>query len=268
MAAAGCGGGGRAIQIKGSDTMVNLAQSWAEEFMKVHPDMTIAVTGGGSGTGIASLINKTTDIAECSRSMEPKEINLAKKNNVNPHEAAVAYDGIAIVVSQGNPINKLSIKQLSDIFSGKINNWKDLGGENQKVVALSRDRNSGTHVFFLEQVVKLGKKKNPEEFAKDVLMMPSSQAIVEEVAGNSAAIGYIGLGYISKRLKTISIAKTGSYVYPTIKTVANHTYPISRPMYLYTNGAPEGGIKTFVDFVLSREGQKIVKEMDFVPINY
>jgi phosphate transport system substrate-binding protein len=264
----GCGRDGKAIQIKGSDTMVNLGQAWAEEFMKKYPEVSVAVTGGGSGTGIAALINGTTDIAMCSRAMTQKEIKLAKKKGVNPYEIRVANDGIAIVIALQNPIKKLTVKQLSEIFSGKITNWKEVGGPDKKMVALSRDRNSGTHIFFLEEVVKLGNKKSPNEFAKGVLMMPSNQAIVEEVSGNPTAIGYIGLGYLNKRLEAIAVARdrTSAYVVPTVRTVSNKRYPISRALYIYTNGEPTEKIKTFMDFVLSDQGQKIVLDMDFVPL--
>jgi len=264
----GCGGGKKAIQIKGSDTMVNLGQAWSEEFMKKHPDIPVAVTGGGSGTGIASLINQTTDIAECSRDMKKKEIEIAKSKGVDPYEIIVGNDGIVVTVAPDNPVSKLTRQQLSDIFTGKTTNWKEVGGSDKEIVALSRDRNSGTHVFFLEHVVKLGKKGNNNEFAKGVLMMPSNQAIVEEVSGNSAAIGYIGLGYLTDRLKAIAVANSnaGPYVVPSVKTVGNKTYSVSRPLYIYTNGVPSGEVKTFIDFVLSDEGQKVVLEMDFVPI--
>lgn len=266
--AAGCGGKRRAIQIKGSDTMVNLAQAWAEEFMKENPEINIAVTGGGSGTGIAAMINKSTDIAQSSRNMEQKEIEQAEKNGVEPKAIHVANDGITIIVHPSNPINRITINQLSDIFSGKIKNWKQVGGRDNKIVALSRDRNSGTHVFFLEHVVKLGDKKSKTEFAPGTLMMPSSQAIVEEVAANPSAIGYIGLGYLTSREKALAVAGKGSsnYVKPSIQTVLGGQYPIARSLFFYTNGKPAGNIKTFVDFVLSPKGQQIVKKMDFVPV--
>jgi len=264
----GCGGGRKAIQIKGSDTMVNLGQAWTEAFMKENPTLSIAVTGGGSGTGIAAIINKSTDIAQASRNMEPKEIAQAEKKGIVPNEIHVANDGITLVVNPNNPVNKLTIKQLSDIFTGKIKNWKEVGGQDKKIVALSRERNSGTHVFFLEHVIKLGDKKNPNEFASNVLMMPSSQAIIEEVITNSTAIGYVGLGYLTNKEKALAIAKTasGSYVVPSIQTVTNKTYPVSRSLLFYTVGTPEGGVKQFIDFVLSPAGQAIVKKMDFVPI--
>ena len=264
----GCAPGKRAIQIKGSDTMVNLEQAWAEEFMRIHPDHPVAITGGGSGTGVASLINKTADLAACSREMKKKEIQMANDRKVYPYEILVAFDGIAIVISPKNPIRSLSKQQLSDIFSDKITNWKQLGGFDKKIVALSRDRNSGTHVFFLEEIVKMGDKKNKNEFARDVLMMPSSQAIVEEVVANSSAIGYIGLGYIEKRLKVVPISKenTSNPVFPTIASIISKQYPISRPLYFYSNKKPKDKVLTFIEFALSKAGQNIVKLMDFVPL--
>src|SRR3989338_3408443 len=256
----GCGGGKKALQIKGSDTMVNLGQAWSEDFMKSNPTVSIAITGGGSGTGIASLIGGTTDIAQASRNMEPKEIELAEKNGITPKEIHVANDGIVVAVNPANPVSQLTIKQLSDIFTGQVTNWKELSGEDKKIVALSRERNSGTHVFFLEHVVKLGDKKNKNEFASAVLMMPSSQAIIEEVNANSAAIGYIGLGYLTPKEKPLAIARAdgASFVPPTIKTVTAKQYPISRSLLFYTNGEPSGEVKSFVDYVLSPAGQAIV----------
>lgn len=264
----GCGGGRKAIQIKGSDTMVNLGQAWAEDFMKRNPSVSIAVTGGGSGTGIAALISGTTDIAECSRNMEPKETEQAKKRGINPKEIHVANDGIAIVVNPSNPVNRLTIRQLSDIYTGKIKNWKEVGGHDAKIVALSRERNSGTHVFFLEHIVKLGEAKNKNEFAPSVLMMPSSQAIIEEVRANPSAIGYVGLGYLTSREKALAIAKDANspYFLPSVETVTSGQYPISRPLLFYVNGEPSGEVKSFIDYVLSKEGQQMVLKMDFVPI--
>jgi phosphate transport system substrate-binding protein len=264
----GCGGGKKAIQIKGSDTMVNLGQAWSEEFMKTNPTVSLAITGGGSGTGIASLIGGTTDIAQSSRNMEPKEIEQAEKKGVEPKEIHVANDGIVLAVNPANPIRQLTVQQLSAIFTGQIKNWKELGGKDARIVALSRERNSGTHVFFLEHVVKLGDKKNKNEFAPNVLMMPSSQAIIEEVISNTAAIGYVGLGYLTNKERALAIARNSgsAYVLPTIKAVTAKQYPISRSLLFYTNGAPSGEVKSFVDYVLSPAGQKIVLKMDFVPL--
>ena len=264
----GCGGGRKALQIKGSDTMVNLGQAWAEEFMKNNPTISIAVTGGGSGTGIAAVISGSTDIAEASRNMEPKEIEQAEKRGIQPKEIHVANDGITLVVNPSNPVSKLTIQQLSEIYTGKIGNWKELGGPDLKIVALSRERNSGTHVFFLEHVVKLGNTKNPNEFAPSILMMPSSQAIIEEVKANTSAIGYVGLGYLTNKEKALAVAKDSSspYVIPSVSSVTKKEYPISRSLLFYTNGEPANDVKTFIDYVLSPAGQSMVLKMDFVPI--
>lgn len=255
------------IQIKGSDTLVNVTQNLAEEFMKKNPYIFVAVTGGGSGVGIASLINKTTDIATASRRMKKKEIEMAKKRGISPYEIIVGYDGIAIIVNKNNPVDKLTIKQLHEIYTGKITNWKELGGKDLEIVALSREVSSGTHLYFKEHIVQLG-KTTKDEFASSVLMFPSNQAIVEEVASNEQAIGYIGMGYLNKRVKAVAIAeKDGdSYIYPTVEEVLAKKYPLSRPLYMYTDGKPKGIVKNFIDFVLSREGQLIFKKIGFVPL--
>lgn len=266
---AGCSRGGKVIQIKGSDTMVNLGQSLAEEFMKENPSVSLAVTGGGSGTGIAAIINNTTNIAASSREIKKDEIEKAKSKGIDINEIHVGNDGIVVIVNSSNPISKLTIPQISDIYVGKITNWKELGGQNKKIVVLSRERNSGTHVFFLEHIVKLGNIKNPREFAKSTLMMPSTQAIVEETKGNSDAIGYIGLGYMTKDVKAIAVAKdtASKYIMPDVKTASNMTYPISRPLYFYTKGTPIGQIKDFIDFSLNKKGQKIIVDTGFVPLH-
>lgn len=256
------------IQIKGSDTMVNLGQAWAEGFGKKNPVVNIAVTGGGSGTGIAAFISGTADIAECSRTMKQKEIDKAKQNGVEPYEITVALDGLAVIVHPKNPLSKLTIDELSNIFTGKITNWKQLGGPNLEIVILSREVNSGTHVYFKEHVLRKGNEKGTEEFSPMALLMPSSQAIADEVSQNTNAIGYYGMGYISAKQKVIAVAKdkNSSYVEPTMENVKSGLYPISRPLLLYTKGKPEGLVKAFIDFALSPEGQEIVKKVDFVPV--
>lgn len=256
------------IQIKGSDTMVNLGQAWAEGYMKSHPDSFVAVTGGGSGTGIAALLNKTCDIAESSRSIKQKEIGQAKANGVNPKEITVALDGLAVVVNPKNPIGKLTVDQIADIFTGKTTNWKDVGGENGPIVLLSREANSGTYVYFKEHVLRRGDEKRTEEFSDTALLLPSSQAIADEIAQNKNAIGYYGMGYISKTQKPIAVAKDSKspYVESTVENVLSSKYYISRPLYMYTDGGPKGTVKDFLDFVLSKEGQEIVRKIDFVPI--
>lgn len=257
------------VQIKGSDTMVNLGQAWAEAYMKEHPDADVAVTGGGSAVGIAALIQGTADIAEASRAIKPEEIKIARQNKITPVEHQVAMDALSVMVNPSNPVGKLTIDQLSDIYTGKITNWKQIGCRDEKIVVLSRERNSGTHVFFLEHVVRRGNAKRTEEFAKTALMMPSSQAIADEVATGKAAIGYVGLGYVQAgKQKTIAVAKNtaGPFVDPSIDTALNGTYPIARPLYWYTNGQPTGEVKNLLDFVLSADGQKLVDELGFAPI--
>lgn len=257
------------IQVKGSDTMVNLSQAWAEKYMEKNPSNFVAVTGGGSGTGLSSLISGTCDIAMSSRNIKEKEIALAKQKGISPNEIKVALDGLAVVVNPGNPISKLTLAQLADIFTGRVTNWKEIGGKDEKIVVLSREVNSGTHVYFKEHVLRKNDPNSKEEFAPGALMLSSSQAIADEVAGNTAAIGYYGMGYISKKQKPLSLAKDekSEYETPTIENVINGKYPISRPLFLYTNGAPEGLVKKFVDFTLSKEGQDIVLATDFVPVN-
>ena len=257
------------IQVKGSDTMVNLGQAWAEKYMEKDPSHFVAVTGGGSGTGLSSLISGTCDIAMSSRNIKEKEIALAKQKGVNPNEIKVALDGLAVVVNPNNPVSKLTTDQLAAVFTGKITNWKELGGKDEKIVLLSREVNSGTHVYFKEHVLRKNDPNSKEEFTPSALMLSSSQAIADEVAGNPAAIGYYGMGYISKKQKALSIAKDegSEYETPTIENVINGRYPISRPLFVYTNGAPEGLVKQFIDFALSKEGQDIVLATDFVPVN-
>jgi len=256
------------IQIKGSDTMVNLGQAWAEKYMEKNPGDFVAVTGGGSGTGLSSLINASCDIAMSSRNIKEKEIGLANKKSVNPNEIKAALDGLAVVVNPSNPVDKLTLDQLAGIFTGKITNWKGLGGKDKKIVLLSREVNSGTHVYFKEHVLRKNDPASKEEFAPGALMLSSSQAIADEVAGNSSAIGYYGMGYISAKQKCVAIARDekSEYIEPTIENVVKNKYPISRPLFLYTNGAPQGLVKKFIDFALSKEGQDIVLKTDFVPI--
>lgn len=265
----GCGQKSRIIQIKGSDTMVNMAQALVEDFSTDHSDTYIAITGGGSGTGVAALISGTSDITLCSRDMTGYEIEMARERGVDPNEIHIASDGIAIVVAPSNPVTRLTKDELAGIFSGKITSWKQLGGPDRRIVALSRDRNSGTHIFFLEDIIKKGNKRSKEEFASSVLMMPSTQAIVEEVSANPEAIGYIGLGYACERTKLVAISKGPGYPYvlPTVKTASSGQYPVSRTLFFYTNGTPEGQVSEFIDFAMSPRGQKIITGTGFVPLS-
>ena len=255
------------IQLKGSDTMVNLGQAWAEDYMGKHSTEFIAVTGGGSGTGIASLISRSCHVAMSSRPIKDKEIKLAKEHGGDPKEFISALDGIAVIVNIENPVKKLTLPQLADIFTGRIKNWKELGGKDLPIVLLSREVNSGTHMYFKEHVVCGNAKKCSAEFATSALMLPSSQAIVDEVMGNAGGIGYLGLGYVTKKVGLVDVAKTATdaYVTPTTETIQEGTYPISRPLYLYVNGEPQGLTKRFIDYVLSDEGRAVTVATDFIP---
>jgi phosphate transport system substrate-binding protein len=256
------------IENKGSDTIVNLALAWAEKYQDEHPDVRISVTGGGSGTGIAALVNGTVDIANASRQIKQEEIDQAKSNGVDPVEHVIARDAIAVIVNPENPISELTLKQISDIYSGKISNWQEVGGEDRPIVRLSRETNSGTHVYFLETVLRLGSKEDKTLFSMDTLLLPSSEGIIAEVRQNPNAIGYDGLGYVPKDLKMIAIAKEagGAYVLPSIATVNDKSYAVARDLYMYTNGEPTGIVKEYLDWIMSAEAQQIVADLGFVPV--
>ena len=253
---------------KGSDTMVNLALAWAEKYQGLHPEVQISVTGGGSGTGITALANNTVDIANASRAIKAEEIEAMKANGVNPVEFVVARDAIAIIVNLTNPIQVLTLQQISDIYSGKYTNWKELGGEDRPIVRLSRETNSGTHVYFLEEVLRLGESDNETLFAQDTLLLPSSEGITAEVRDNPNAIGYDGLGYVTPDVKVVGVAAEpgGEYIYPSAETVSNQAYPIARDLYMYTAGEPQDAEMDYLTWILSPEAQAIVKELGFVPI--
>jgi phosphate transport system substrate-binding protein len=221
------------IQNKGSDTLVNVALAWAETYGQIRPEVQVAVTGGGSGTGIAALINGTVDMANASRRMKAEEHAQAKANDVEPVEHKVAGDAIAIVVHPSNPVERLTIPQLSAIFSGKITNWREIGGEDRPIVLLSRESNSGTHVYFLEQVVRQGDKEDRTLFSPNTLLLPSSEGISTEVRQNPNAIGYDGLGYVTDDQKVVAVARDGGepYVLPSVETVKDGSYPIARGLY-------------------------------------
>ncbi len=253
---------------KGSDTLVNLALAWAEKYHELHLEVDISVTGGGSGTGIAALINKTVDIANASRQIKPEEIQQAKTNGVDPVEYVVARDAIAIVVNPSNPVNNLTIRQLSDIYSGKINNWKEVGGEDRVIVRLSRETNSGTHVFFLENVIRLGNPNNKTFFSADTLLLPSSEGITAETRDNPNAIGYDGLGYVTPEVKVVAVSKSdaGPFIMPSANSVNSGQYPIARDLYMYSNGQPTGVDLNYINWIMTPEAQDIVTQLGFVPI--
>jgi phosphate transport system substrate-binding protein len=260
--------GTKVIENKGSDTLVNLALAWAERYMQEHPEMRISVTGGGSGTGIASLMNRTVDIANASREMKTEEIRAAQANGFTPVEFVVARDAIAVVANPSNPVSTLTMQQISDIYTGKITNWREVGGENRPIVLLSRESNSGTYVYVLEHVIRMGNLKSKLLFSPDTLLMPSSEGISTEVRQNPNAIGYDGLGYVTSDQKVLAVAKDTSspYVLPSIATVNDGSYPISRPLYMYTAGEPGGQVKTYLDWVLG-PGQRLVSKLGFVPLH-
>ena len=259
----------RAIQNKGSDTIVNIALAWAEEYRNVDPSVSIAVTGGGSGTGIASLINGTVDIANASRSMKENEIEDARANDIEPVEHVIAIDALAVIVNLDNPVSEITIQELSDIFTGRVTNWKEVGGDDLEIILVSRETNSGSHVFFLEEVVRRGEKENDDIFAARTLLMPSSVGITSEVRRNPRAIGYDGLGYVDPlHEKVLAISKDlgESYVLPTIETAKEGTYPLSRDLYMYTAGEPVDVIAEYLAWIMSPEGQAIVENLGFVPL--
>ncbi|MFQ5592731.1 MAG: phosphate ABC transporter substrate-binding protein [Anaerolineae bacterium] len=262
---------GQAIQTienKGSDTLLQVAQLWAETYMKEHPDVRISVNGGGSGTGIAALINGTVDIANASREMKPEEIERAQERGIDPVQHVVAGDALAVIVNPENPVDRLTFQQIADIFTGRITNWQEVGGEDRPIVVLSRESNSGTYVFFLENVVQVGAGDPNALFSPETLLLLSSEVISREIEQNPNTIGYDGLGYVTPGQKTIAVAESPGepFVDPSIETVNQGLYPIARHLYMYTNGEPTGAVKVYLDWILSAEGQALVRQVGFVPL--
>lgn len=253
------------LTVKGSDTMLPISQIWAEAFMKKNPDVTVAVTGGGSGTGISALINGTCDIANASRPIKEKEIKAAKSRNFVPKQINVALDGIAVIVHPSNPIQSLTMDQVRAMFVGQYTNWSQAGGPPLKIIAACRQSSSGTYVFFQETVLKNTKYRSDAQF------LPSTNAICQVVSKSPGAVGYVGIGYAEKwagKVKTVPIAaKAGTRaVMPSVQTVQNHTYPIWRYLFCYTRGTPKGLVKAFLDFCRSPEGQKLVEKTGYIPL--
>lgn len=254
------------ITVKGSDTMVHLASAWAESFMTSHPDTDISVTGGGSGTGIAALLNGTTDICIASRTIKNKEVKMAADKGITANEIATSRDGIAVVVNPENPITELTMEQIAKIYTGVYTNWSEVGGPDQEIVILSRESSSGTYVFFQGHVMK------KKDYSPDAMLMPSTSAIIQSVTQDTWAIGYVGLGYGAQagdKVKMIAVKEEADSpaVVPSVATVQDASYGIARALHFYTNGAPTGVTKEFVDFVLSEAGQEIVIEAGYVPVN-
>jgi phosphate transport system substrate-binding protein len=249
------------ITVKGSDTMVILSQKWAEIYMKKNPQTTIQVTGGGSGVGIAALINGSTDIANSSRPIKPAELEKIKaKFNKSSVEIACAKDGLSIFLNNTNPVAELTIAQLGDIFSGKITNWKQVGGPDATIKLYGRESSSGTFEFFKEHVVKT-------DFAVSCQTLPGTAAIINAVKKDKFGIGYGGAAYAEgvKDCKVKKDAKSKG-VLPTAATIKNKTYPIARYLYMYLKEKPTGDTKKFIDWILSPEGQKVIVEVGYYPV--
>lgn len=264
------------ITVKGSDTMVNLAQKWAEIYMQNNPGVSIQVTGGGSGTGVAALLNGTTDLANSSRELKPSEIETARSKGIEPNVIEVALDGLAVIVHPDNGIDNITLKQVSDIFSGKIKNWKELGGADMPITLYGRENSSGTYEFFKEHV--LGKDENGRQidYAASTQVLQGTAALGEAVARDVKGIGYGGVGYFAERndvkilhvkqnedAPALSPAEDGRVNYDAIWS---GDYSISRYLFAFTNGEPQGALKGFIDFILSDEGQELVKSMEYIPL--
>jgi phosphate transport system substrate-binding protein len=253
---------GNTVTIKGSDTMVILGQRWAEEYMKSHPGTVIQVTGGGSGTGIAALINGSTDIAEASRPMKPEEKDSVKdKQGKDVVEIPVAQDGVALYVHASNPLKSITLEQAKAVYTGKLTQWSELGVKAGPIIVYGRENNSGTYAYFKEHV--LGK----EDFAPEVLSLPGTAAVINAISKDSNAIGYGGVAY-GKGIRELPVAKDDKSpaVAPTMKNVMDGSYPISRTLYFYTAGKPEGEMKRFIDWTLGAQGQKICEQVGYYPL--
>ncbi len=252
----------QAQRIKGSDTMLPLSQKEAEVYMKANSSNKVTVTGGGSGVGIAALIDGTTDLAQSSRKIKMDEKIKLQEAGVTYKEVIAAYDALAVIVNPENKVSQLTREQLEGIFTGKIKNWKEVGGDDAKIIVYSRESSSGTYEFFKEHVMS---KKN---FANDVLSMPATGAIIQSVSQTKGAIGYVGLAYLDKNEKALKVSydKGKTFIAPSLETAKNKTYPVVRPLYYYYSTKVESKVKAFLDFVLSAEGQKIVEQVGYVPL--
>ncbi len=252
------------IQIKGSDTLINLVQRMSEVYMEKYPKTYIAVTGGGSGTGIAALINGKCDIANSSRIMEPRELNQAKDRGIDVKRVVIAMDGLSIITNKNNPVKQLTIDQLGKIFRGEITNWKELGGKDMQITLYGRQSNSGTFIFFREAILK-------GDYSQNMNRMNGNAQIVEAIKQDVSGIGYVGVGYVknAKGINVLKIAKdmNSEYISPlNMSAVEQGKYPIARPLNQYINGIPKGAMKDFIEFELGDRGQEIVKEEGFFPV--
>jgi len=257
------------IQNKGSDTLVNVAQAWASAYGKVKPDVAVAVSGGGSGTGISALINGTVDIANASRKMKPKEVELARSHGIEPKEYVVGYDALAVFVHKDNPKTKFTFRELAEIYAegGAVDKWSDLGIEvpgcdSAQIVRISRQNNSGTYVYFRETV--LGKDRDFKLGSND---LHGSKDVVDAVEKTACAIGYSGLAYATENVRMVAVAKdeNGPFVEPSVAAAVDGSYPIARPLLMYTNGEPTGAVKAYMDWIMSDEGQRVIQRKGYAP---
>ena len=274
LTVAACGGGGdgsqrAVIQNRGSDTLLNVAQAWAEAYAAVNAKVAVAVTGGGSGTGISAMINGTVDIANSSRKMRESEIELARENGVEPVEFVVGYDALAVYVHEDNPIEGLSLAQLRGIYGegGTIMQWSELGVnvpgcDSDEIVLVSRQNNSGTYVYFKETV--LGDDGEYRLGSRD---MHGSKDVVDLVENTPCAIGYSGLAYATEhvRMPCVTVEEGGHCVEPSVATAVSGSYPIARPLFMYTAGRPQGAVKSYMDWILSTDGQCVILERGYAP---
>lgn len=252
---------GGTITIKGSDTLVRLGQRWAEEYMKVNKDVVVQVSGGGSGTGIAALLNGATDICEASRDMKEKEYKQAEKLGIKPYRISVALDGIAVFLNESNPVKNLNFSQLKGIYTGSITNWKEVGGTDARIILYGRENNSGTYTFFKEHVL------DDEDYSEYTQTLPGTAAVVNAVSKDKNGIGYGGIAWAKGvRYAAVSHAEGGEYVEPSVDAVSDGSYPILRDLYWFFNGKPTGELKKLVNWALSETGQKIAAEIDYVPL--
>lgn len=250
----------QSISLKGSDTVLPLAQAEAEKFMTENSGKSVTVTGGGSGVGITALIDGEADIATASREMKAEEIEAAKAKGINPVETTIAYDGISVIVNPASSVSELTFDQLRGIYNGSISNWKEVGGEDRPIAVISRDSSSGTYEYFQETVL-LG-----DEYRPDALTQPATGGVVGEVSQNPGAIGYIGVAYLDNSVKALNLNAGNGFEAPTSENILSGAYPLSRSLYFYTNGEPSGLTKEFFDFVLSEKGQGIVSEVGYFPL--
>jgi phosphate transport system substrate-binding protein len=249
------------ITLKGSDTMVRLGQRWAEEYMKLHKEVTVQVSGGGSGTGIAALLNGGTDICQASRDMKPQEYADAEARKIKPYRVAMALDGIAVFVNDANPVKELSLEQLRGVYTGSITNWKEVGGPAHVIILYGRENNSGTYGYFKEHVLK------NEDFAEATQTLPGTAAVVSAVVNDKFGIGYGGIAW-DKGVRAVAVRKDDktAAVEPTVATITDGSYPISRELYWFVNSVPTGDVSQFVNWALSEAGQKVAQAADYVPL--